>query len=71
VQPFYDSLLAKVVTWGRDRDEAVARMARALSEFRIEGVKTTLELHGQLLQDPEFRAGHIHTNFLGERIPGA
>jgi acetyl-CoA carboxylase biotin carboxylase subunit len=71
VKPFYDSLLAKVVTWGRDREEAAARMVRALSEFQIEGVKTTLELHRQLLQDPEFRAGHIHTNFLGERIPGA
>jgi len=71
VQPFYDSLLAKVVTWGRDRQEAVDRMARALSEFQIEGVKTTLDLHRRLVQDPEFRAGRIHTNFLAERIPGA
>jgi acetyl-CoA carboxylase biotin carboxylase subunit len=71
VQPSYDSLLAKVVTWGRDREEAVDRMARALSEFQIEGVKTTLDLHRSLLNDPDFRSGRIHTNFLAKRIPGA
>ena len=71
IQPFYDSLLAKVVTWGRDRTEAVDRMRRALWEFQIEGVKTTLELHRQLMEDEDFRAGRIHTNFLAERMPGA
>ncbi len=71
VQPFYDSLLAKVLTWGRSRDEAIDRMRRALSEFKIEGVKTTLELHKQLMQDEDFCAGRIHTNFLAERIKGA
>ncbi|AUW93522.1 acetyl-CoA carboxylase biotin carboxylase subunit [Sulfobacillus sp. hq2] len=71
VQPFYDSLLAKVVTWGRTRDEAIERMRRALSEFQIEGVKTTLELHRQLMDDEEFCAGRIHTTFLAERIKGA
>ncbi len=71
VQPFYDSLLAKLVTWGRNRDEAIERMRRALSEFTIEGVKTTLDLHKQLMQDPDFCSGRIHTNFLAERIKGA
>ncbi|MCY0885341.1 MAG: acetyl-CoA carboxylase biotin carboxylase subunit [Firmicutes bacterium] len=71
VQPFYDSLLAKVVTWGRDRTEAVARMRRALGEFRIEGVKTTLELQRAILEDPDFVAGRIHTNFLAQRVAGA
>lgn len=71
VQPFYDSLLAKIVTWGRTRDEAIERMRRALSEFHIEGVKTTLDLHKQLMNDEEFCAGRIHTNFLAERIKGA
>lgn len=71
VQPFYDSLLAKVVTWGRTREETIERMRRALSEFQIEGVKTTLELHKQLMEDEEFRAGNIHTTFLAERIKGA
>jgi acetyl-CoA carboxylase biotin carboxylase subunit len=71
VQPFYDSLLAKLVTWGRTREEAIARMRRALSEFRIEGVKTTLQLHQQLMEDPDFIKGDIHTNFLAERMEGA
>ncbi len=71
VQSFYDSLLAKIVVWGRTRDEAIARMRRALGEFRIEGVKTTLELHRTLMEDEEFCAGRIHTNFLAERIKGA
>ncbi|WP_053959223.1 acetyl-CoA carboxylase biotin carboxylase subunit [Sulfobacillus thermosulfidooxidans] len=71
VQPFYDSLLAKIVTWGRTRDEAIERMRRALGEFHIEGVKTTLDLHKQLMDDEEFCAGRIHTNFLAERIKGA
>ncbi|HBQ96726.1 MAG: acetyl-CoA carboxylase biotin carboxylase subunit [Firmicutes bacterium] len=71
VQPFYDSLLAKLVTWGRTRDEAIERMRRALSEFKIEGVKTTLELHKQLMEDEDFCAGKIHTNFLAQRVKGA
>ncbi|MCL8207604.1 MAG: acetyl-CoA carboxylase biotin carboxylase subunit [Actinomycetia bacterium] len=71
VQPFYDSLLAKLVTWGRDRDEAIARMRRALDEFVIEGVKTTRELHRRLMDDPDFQAGRLSTNFLAERVPGA
>jgi acetyl-CoA carboxylase biotin carboxylase subunit len=71
VQPFYDSLLAKLVTWGRTRDEAVCRMRRALSEFEVEGVKTTIGLHQQLMEDEQFQAGAIHTNFLAERFSGA
>ncbi len=71
VQPFYDSLLAKLVVWGRDRDEAVARMRRALYEFQVEGVHTTLGLHRQLMEDPEFVAGRLSTHFLADRIAGA
>lgn len=71
VQPFYDSLLAKLVTWGRTREEAIARMRRALWEFEIEGVETTLDLHRRLMDDEDFRAGRVHTNFLGTRIAGA
>lgn len=71
VQPFYDSLLAKLVTWGRTRDEAIARMRRALSEFKVQGVKTTIDLHRQLMEDPEFQAGRIHINFLADRFKGA
>ena len=71
VQPFYDSLLAKLVVWGRSREEAVARMRRALYEFQVEGVHTTLALHRQLMEDPEFVAGHLSTHFLADRIAGA
>jgi acetyl-CoA carboxylase biotin carboxylase subunit len=70
VQPFYDSLLAKLVAWGATREEAIARMQRALSELHVEGVKTTKEFHQWLLADPEFVAGRIHTQFLSERIQG-
>lgn len=71
VQPYYDSLLAKVVTWGRTRDEARARMKRALSEFQVEGVKTTIAMHQALMEDEDFKAGNIHINFLKERFKGA
>lgn len=71
VEPYYDSLLAKLVTWGRDREEAVARMRRALTEFKVEGVKTTIQMHQQLMEDPEFQQGNIHINFLAERFKGA
>ncbi|PSR24153.1 MAG: acetyl-CoA carboxylase biotin carboxylase subunit [Sulfobacillus acidophilus] len=71
VQPYYDSLLAKVIIWGRDRKEAIHRMERALSEFQVDGVKTTIGMHQQLMQDPEFLAGNIHINFLAERFKGA
>ncbi|MCY0864933.1 MAG: acetyl-CoA carboxylase biotin carboxylase subunit [Sulfobacillus sp.] len=71
VQPFYDSLLAKLVVWGRDRAEAIARMRRALDEFHVEGVATTIPLHRQLMEDEAFQDGDIHINFLAERIKGA
>jgi acetyl-CoA carboxylase biotin carboxylase subunit len=70
VQPFYDSLLAKIVTWGPDRGAAIRRMQRALTELAVDGVKTTREFHLGLLADPEFQAGRVHTQFLAERIPG-
>jgi acetyl-CoA carboxylase biotin carboxylase subunit len=64
VPPHYDSLVAKVITHGRDREEAVVRMLRALDFFVIEGIKTSIPLHKQILQDPEFRAGRLTTRFL-------
>jgi len=71
VQPYYDSLLAKVTTWGRDRHEAVQRMARALDEFQVQGVKTTIDMHKALMRDEAFQQGNIHINFLAERFKGA
>ena len=70
VPPFYDSLLAKLIVWGRDRDEAVARGRRALREFRIDGVKTTIPFHLDLLEDEAFLSGDYHVEFLERRLDG-
>ena len=66
VPPFYDSLLAKVVTWGNDRDEAAARMERALTETVILGVPQTAPFLRRLVADEAFRAANLHTGFLAE-----
>jgi len=62
----YDPLLSKLIAWGRDRDEAIARMARALDEYRIDGLKTSISFHRQVMGHPAFRAGDLHTGFLEE-----
>ena len=64
VVPYYDSMIAKLITHGRDRQESMARMKRALSEFTIEGIKTTIPLHRRILEDPDFQKGHVSTTFL-------
>jgi acetyl-CoA carboxylase biotin carboxylase subunit len=63
----YDSLLAKVIAWGRDRDEAVARMARALGECIITGVPTTIPFLQEVMADPVFQAGEVYTDYI-ERV---
>jgi acetyl-CoA carboxylase biotin carboxylase subunit len=69
VPPFHDSLIAKLIVWGRDRDEAIARGRNALAELHIEGIKTTVPFHLAMLDDPRFRAGDDHTDTLTERSP--
>jgi len=64
VPPHYDSLIAKVIAYGHDRRTAIARMTRALSEFRIEGVTTTIPLQRSILQDTEFQRGRYNTAFI-------
>jgi acetyl-CoA carboxylase biotin carboxylase subunit len=64
VPPYYDSLLAKVITWGRDRPEAIARMRRALSETVITGVPHTVAFHRRLVEDEAFRRGEVETGFI-------
>lgn len=64
VVPYYDSMIAKLITHGRDRQESVARMKRALSEFIIEGIKTSIPLHRRILDDPDFQEGRVSTTFL-------
>jgi acetyl-CoA carboxylase biotin carboxylase subunit len=66
VPPHYDSLLAKLCTHGADRAEAVARMRRALAEFQLEGLKTTIPFHARLLADVRFAEGRYSTRFLEE-----
>lgn len=67
IQPFYDSLLAKLIAHGADREEAIARMQRALAEFEISGVKTTIPFHAAVLNNPLFIRGKFSTSFI-ERI---
>ena len=64
VPPYYDSLVAKVIAHGVDRADALARMRRAVSEFVVEGIRTTLPLHARLLADPRVMAGDYSTTFL-------
>ncbi len=66
--PYYDSLLAKVISWGRDREEAIDRMSRALRECRIEGLATNIPLHQALLAEPRFREGRTDTSMIASFV---
>ena len=67
IPPYYDSLIAKLVAHGADREEAMARMRRGLEGFVIEGIKSTIPLHLKILSDPDFIAGKFDTHFLDKR----
>ncbi|MFN2464889.1 MAG: acetyl-CoA carboxylase biotin carboxylase subunit [Candidatus Dormibacteria bacterium] len=64
IPPYYDSMIAKLVVWGKDREEAVERGRRALFEYAIGGVKTNIPLHLALTEAPDFRAGKLSTHFI-------
>jgi acetyl-CoA carboxylase biotin carboxylase subunit len=64
ISPYYDSLVAKIIVHGRDRQEAIARMRRTLEMTVIEGIKTSIPLHLKILRDPEFVAGTLSTSFM-------
>jgi acetyl-CoA carboxylase, biotin carboxylase subunit len=64
VPPYYDSLIAKLIVHGHDRAEAMARMERALSQFIVQGIDTSIPLHQAILQDEDFRAGNFDTKFM-------
>jgi acetyl-CoA carboxylase biotin carboxylase subunit len=64
IPPYYDSLIAKLIVRGRTRELAIRKMVRALDEFVIEGVKTTIPFHRQLMTDPDFQTGNFTTRFL-------
>jgi len=70
IPPFYDSMVGKLIVWGRTRDEAISRMKRALLEFEIEGVHTTIPFHLKVLDNAFYRRGEVYTNFIQRRIIG-
>ncbi|NLJ83396.1 MAG: acetyl-CoA carboxylase biotin carboxylase subunit [Halanaerobiaceae bacterium] len=68
IPPYYDSMLAKLIVWEEDREKALLRMERALSEFIIKGVKTTIPFHLKILNNAYFRRGDYNTNFINRRL---
>jgi len=68
VPPFYDSLLGKLIVWGRDREEALARSRWALDQFVVDGVKTVIPFHRRVLDHPLFMAGDVTTHFIEDHL---
>ncbi len=66
IPPYYDSMIGKLIVSAPSREEVIAKMARALDEFIVEGVNTTIPFHKQLMRDAKFKSGHFSTNFLNE-----
>jgi acetyl-CoA carboxylase biotin carboxylase subunit len=64
VQPYYDSLVSKLIVWGRNRKECLDKLSVALDEYIIEGIQTNIELHRRILRHPDFQRGDFHTKFL-------
>jgi acetyl-CoA carboxylase biotin carboxylase subunit len=69
VSPYYDSLIAKIIAYGRDRNEAIARMKRTLEMTVVEGIKTSIPLHLKILNDPDFVAARLSTSFMERFMP--
>ena len=68
IPPYYDSLIGKLIVWGKDRDIAIKRMKRALRECAITGVPTTIAFHQKILNTPAFLKGEVYTNFIEEHL---
>ncbi|NLM97198.1 MAG: acetyl-CoA carboxylase biotin carboxylase subunit [Halanaerobiaceae bacterium] len=68
IPPYYDSMVAKLIVWEKDREKALLRMERALKEFVIEGIQTTIPFHLKILENEYFRKGDYNTNFIHRRI---
>ena len=66
IPPYYDSLIGKLIVWGRDRPAAIKRMKRALREFALTGLPTTISFHQKILETPEFLRGEVYTNFVDQ-----
>lgn len=70
IPPFYDSLIAKLITWGPDRETAMARMRNALDEFVIEGIRTNIPLHQEMMRDTAFQKGDVSIHYLEKKLAG-
>ena len=68
IPPYYDSMIAKVITKGKDRNEAIAKMKRALDEFVIEGIKTNIDFQLELLNNDMYRKGEFDTSFISKLL---
>jgi len=68
IPPYYDSMVAKLIVWGRDREEAIARMKRALEEFTVKNIATTIPFHLKVLENAFFVKGEVYTNFIQRRM---
>jgi acetyl-CoA carboxylase, biotin carboxylase subunit len=68
IPPFYDSMVGKLIVWALTREEVINRARRALREYRLEGIKTTIPLHTKLLEKDLFRSGEYHTGYLEELL---
>ena len=71
IPPFYDSMIGKLIVWAPAREEAINRARRALREYRVEGIETTIPLHIRLLEERALRSGEYHTGYLEELLKGA
>jgi len=71
ISPYYDSMIAKIIVHGRDRDEAIARMRRTLEMTVIEGIRTSVPLHLKILQEKDFQEGRLSTGFMERFMPPA
>lgn len=68
IPPYYDSLVSKLIAWGRNREEAIDRMHRALDEYAVTGIKTTIPFHQEVLDHPVFKAGDVTTDFIEKHM---
>jgi acetyl-CoA carboxylase biotin carboxylase subunit len=71
IPPYYDSLVAKLISYGSNRAEAIDRMRRALDMFIVEGIYTSISLHRKIMADEDFQAGRLDTNFIKRFLPPA
>ncbi len=67
VPPYYDSMIAKLIVWGEDRGRAIAKMKRALEEFEVGGIKTTIDFHKKMMDNPDFLSNNYDTKYIDEK----